>query len=91
MVECCSTIRTLSGVFAYFDGNIVLQLKELQASWDSDRRPILNDNSIIDYIDFKSHNLITTTKKSISLDSLDEKDLIIVHNYFEQMIPKDGL
>ena len=60
----CSLIRTLSGAFGAFDGKIVLCLKDLQAHWDSDRRPIIN-NKIINYIDAKNFTVITEDKQLV--------------------------
>lgn len=86
MIDACKTLRTLSGAFAFFDGDIVLLLEELQAKWDGEHRQIINDEKI-KYIDEKNMQIITESHIKISISSLNEENLKKLNNYFQIMVP----
>lgn len=89
--EACSVVRTLNGVIAMFVESdskkyLILSLKELQAPWDSDKRPVIQ-NVLIHYVNFNNYDLIDQNNKIITLNSLSVDELISVNFYFETMVP----
>jgi hypothetical protein len=95
LVDCISQIRTLSAAIAFYQKKQVIYLIELNAVWDIDRRPILEDGIKLIYIDYKNFVFIDSQYNQYNMDNrynyinvseLTTNNLKIINEYMELMV-----